>query len=104
MGDIASGDITEHFKTETLATIRKKYRIEKQELEIRRWTATQDVNRNRIMEVYETYLPWHSLLDNPRLTEIVHEIEDEENIGFFGALEFEESLMEFFDRLSFNQV
>lgn len=76
MGDIASGDITEHFKTETLTTIRKKYRIEKQELEIRRWTATQDVNHNRIMEAYETYIPWHSLLDNPRLAEIVHEIED----------------------------
>ncbi|WP_462259356.1 type I restriction endonuclease subunit R [Vagococcus teuberi] len=99
VGDIESGDITEHFTTETLATTRKKYRTEKQELEIRRWAANQDVNSNRIMEAYETYLPGHSLLDNPRLAEIVHEIEEEEDIGFFGASEFEESLMEFFDTL-----
>lgn len=97
--DIEAGDITDYFTTESLAQTRKKYRTERQELEIRRWAANQDVNSNLIMEAYETYLPGHSLLDNPKLADIVHKIEDEENIGFFGASEFEESLMEFFEKL-----
>lgn len=97
--DIESGDITEHFTTESLLHTRKRYRTEKQELRIRRWAADQDVNSNRIMEAYEVYLPGHSLLDNPKLSDIVHEIEDEEKIDFFGASEFEDALMEFFDRL-----
>ncbi|MFW7387480.1 type I restriction endonuclease subunit R [Vagococcus fluvialis] len=97
--DIESGDITEHFTTETLSTTRKKYRTDKQELRIRRWAANQNVNSNRIMEAYEVYLPGHSLLDNPKLSDIVHEIEDEEEIGFFGASEFEDALMSFFEKL-----
>ena len=72
---------------------RKKYRTMNQELAIRRWAANQDVNSNRIMEAYEAYLPGHSLLDNPNLSDIVHTIEDEEKIGFFGASEFEESFL-----------
>lgn len=38
-------------------------------------------------------------LDNPNLTDIVHEIEDEAEIGFFSASEFEEALMSFFEEL-----
>lgn len=97
--DIEAGEITTHFTTDTLATTRKRYRTEKQELKIRRWAADQDVNSNRIMEAYEVYLPGHRLIDNPKLSEIVHEIEDEEEIGFFGASEFEDALMEFFEKL-----
>lgn len=50
------------------------------------------------MEAYESYLPGHSLIDNPKLADIVHQIEEEE-ISFFGASEFENLLMEFFDEL-----
>ena len=97
--DIESGDITEHFTTESLVTTRKKYRTEKQELKIRRWAANQNVNSNRVMEAYAVYLPGHSLLDNPKLSDMVRDIEDEAEIGFFGALEFEDALMEFFKKL-----
>ena len=97
--DIETGAITEHFTTDTLATTRKKYRTEKQELKIRRWSANRNLNSNRIVEAYEVYLPGHSLLDNPKLANTVREIEDEENMEFFEALEFEESLMDLFEEL-----
>lgn len=97
--DIEEGNITQHFTTESLAFTRKKYRTERQELAIRRWAADQDVNSNRIMEAYEAYLPGHSLLDNTNLADIVHEIEEEAEIGFFGASEFETALMTFFEKL-----
>lgn len=97
--DIETGEITKHFTTESLMTTRKKYRTERQELKIRRWAANQNVNSNRIMEAYEVYLPGHSLLDNPNLSDIVHNIEEEEKIGFFGASEFEDALMSFFEEL-----
>lgn len=97
--DIESGRITEHFTTESLRETRKKYRTERQELKIRRWAADQDVNGNRIVEAFDLYLPGHTLLDNPKLADIVHEIEAEENISFFGASDFEEALMTFFNSL-----
>ncbi|WP_406834691.1 type I restriction endonuclease subunit R [Lactococcus lactis] len=97
--DIESGDIREHFTSESLETTRKKYRTERQELKIRRWAANQKVNGNRIMEAFQSYLPGHTLIDNSKLADIVHEIEEEENIDFFGSSEFEEELMKFFDSL-----
>lgn len=97
--DIESGAITKHFTTESLADTRKKKRTENQELKIRRWAANQDVNSNRVMEAYDAYLPGHSLIDNPNLYEIVRAIEDEKNISFFGASEFEDALMELFEEL-----
>lgn len=97
--DIESGDITEHFTTESLQNTRKKYRTEYRELKIRRWSADQSVNGNRIVEAFDLFLPGHTLIDNPALSEIVHAIEDEENISFFGASEFEEALMDFFNSL-----
>ena len=97
--DIESGEITKHFTTESLRETRKKYRTERRELKIRRWAANQDVNGNRIMEAFDLFLPGHSLIDNPKLADIVHEIEEEENIGFFGASDFEEALMAFFNSL-----
>lgn len=97
--DIESGYITDYFTVESLASTRKKYRTERQELEIRRWAANQNVNGNRVMEAYEVYLPGHSLLDNPKLSDTVRDIEDEADIGFFGASEFESALMEFFEKL-----
>ncbi|MGX7204955.1 DEAD/DEAH box helicase family protein [Enterococcus pingfangensis] len=96
---IESGEITKHFTTESLQNTRKKYRTERRELKIRRWSADQKVNGNRIMEAFDLFLPGHTLIDNPKLAEVVHLIEDEENIGFFGASEFEEALMEFFNSL-----
>lgn len=97
--NIESGEITKHFTTESLQETRKKYRTERQELSIRRWAANQDVNGNQVMEAFELYLPGHTLLDNPKLADQVHKIEEEERLDFFGASEFEESLMEFFDSL-----
>lgn len=44
--DIETGAITEHFTTDTLATARKKYRTEKQELKIRCWSANRNLNSN----------------------------------------------------------
>lgn len=97
--DIESGEITEHFTTESLQETRKKYRTEHQELKIRRWAANQNVNGNRIMEAFDLFLPGHTLIDNPKLSDIVHEIEEEENIGFFESSDFEEELMKFFNSL-----
>lgn len=97
--DIETGEITEHFTTESLQETRKKYRTERQELRIRRWAANQDVNGNRIVEAFELFLPGHTLIDNPTLAELVHKIEEEEEIGFFGASDFEEALMKFFNSL-----
>ncbi|WP_086348295.1 type I restriction endonuclease subunit R [Candidatus Enterococcus clewellii] len=97
--DIEAGTITKHFTSDSLEETRKKYRTERQELKIRRWSANQNVNGNRIVEAFDLYLPGQTLIDTPELSEIVREIEKEEDIGFFGASEFEESLMDFFDKL-----
>lgn len=97
--DIEAGEITEHITTETLQATRKKYRTKNRELKIRRWSANQDVNSNLVMEAFDLYLPGHTLNDNHKLTEYVHDIENEENIDFFGAAEFEEALMDFFNSL-----
>ncbi|AIM25923.1 type I restriction-modification system, restriction subunit R [Melissococcus plutonius] len=99
MDDIEAGEIKEHFTKETLQATRKKYRTERRELKIRRWAADQDVNGNRIVEAFDLFLPGHTLNDNPKLASIVHEIEEEENVDFFGAAEFEEALMIFFNSL-----
>lgn len=97
--DIETGEITEHFTMESLEETRKKYRAERRELRIRRWAANQDVNGNRIVEAFDLFLPGHILIDNQKLADIVHEIEEEENIGFLGASDFEEALMAFFNSL-----
>ncbi|EKI8114106.1 type I restriction endonuclease subunit R [Enterococcus faecalis] len=97
--DIESGEITEHFTTETLQQERKKRRTNLRELKIRRWAADQDVNGNRVVEAFDLFLPGHTLIDNPNLADLVREIEKEENIDFFGAAEFEEALMKFFNSL-----
>lgn len=96
--DIEAGEITKHFTTETLKSTRKKYRTERRELKIRRWAANQNVNSNLILEAYEAYMPGHNLIENPKLADIVHQIEEEEDIGFFEASEFEDSLLDFFEK------
>ncbi|AIS61625.1 type I restriction endonuclease subunit R [Listeria ivanovii] len=97
--DIESGEITQHFTTESLLETRKKYRTERRELKIRRWAANQNVNGNRVMKAFDLFLPGHTLIDNQKLADIIHEIEKEENKGFFEALNFEEDLMAFFNSL-----
>lgn len=97
--DIESGEIKQHFTTESLQETRKRYRSERRELEIRRWAADRNVNGNMIMEAYDLYLPGHTLIDNPSLADLVHKVEEKEDIGFFEASDFEESLMEFFNSL-----
>lgn len=96
--DIESGNIKEHFTTESLESTRKKNRTERQELKIRRWAANQNVNSNLILEAYASYIPGHTLIENPELADVVHKIEEKENIGFLEASEFEDSLLEFFDK------
>ena len=96
--EIESGEITKHFTTETLQSTRMKKRNERRELEIRRWAANNDINSNLILEAYEAYMPGHTLIENPELADIVHRIEQIENIGFFEASEFEDSLLNFFER------
>jgi len=96
---IEEGEITQHFTTDTLNDTRKRYRTERQELRIRRWAANQKVNGNRIVEAFDLFLPGHTLIDNPKLGHLVREIETEEKISFFGAAEFEEALMTFFNSL-----
>jgi len=97
--DIEEGAITQHFTTESLNETRQRYRTERQELLIRRWAANQKVNGNRIVEAFDLFLPGHTLMDNPKLGHLVREIETEEKISFFGAAEFEEALMAFFNSL-----
>lgn len=97
--EIEAGEITKHFTTESLQTTRAKHRTERKELKIRRWAANQDVNGNRIVEAFDLFLPGHTLNDNPKLSEIVHSIEEEADITFFGAADFEEALMAFFHSL-----
>lgn len=97
LDDIESGEITKHFTTESLQNMRKKYRTERRELKIRRWAANQNVNSNRIIEAYDVYLPGQTLIENPRLADIVRTIEKEEDIGFFEAAEFEDALLAFFE-------
>lgn len=97
--DIESGEIKQHFTKQSLEETRKKNRSDRQELKIRRWAANQKVNGNRIVEAFELFLPGHSLLDNPKLSEIVKIIEEEEELTFFGASEFETALMDFFNSL-----
>lgn len=97
--DIKSGVKKTPFTVESLQKAREKYRSEYQELKIRRWSANQKVNGNRIMEAYELYIPGKTLLDNARLSEVVQLIEEEEQITFFGAAQFEEELIEFFEQL-----
>ena len=97
--DIESGEIKQHFTTQTLEETRKKNRTERQELKIRRWAANQKVNGNRIVEAFDLFLPGHTLLDNSKLSEVVKVIEEEEQLSFFGASEFENALMDFFNSL-----
>lgn len=97
--DIESGEIKQHFTKQSLEETRKTNRSDRQELKIRRWAANQKVNGNRIVEAFELFLPGHSLLDNPKLSEIVKIIEEEEELTFFGASEFETALMDFFNSL-----
>lgn len=97
--DIESGEIKQHFTKQSLEETRKKNRSDRQELKVRRWAANQKVNGNRIVEAFELFLPGHSLLDNPKLSEIVKIIEEEEELTFFGASEFETALMDFFNSL-----
>lgn len=99
MDEIEAGEITTHFTKESLEEKRKNYRSDRTELKIRRWAADQDVNGNRLVEAYAAYLPGKKLIDNPQLKSIVEEIQDEENIDFFGRFEFEEALMEYFEEL-----
>ncbi|WP_430604810.1 type I restriction endonuclease subunit R [Enterococcus sp. DIV0125] len=97
--DIESGEITTHFTTESLQKTRKKYRTELRELKLRRWAANQHVNGNRIVEAFDLFLPGHNLIENQKLADLLHEIEEEENIGFFESSDFEESVMNFFNSL-----
>lgn len=97
---IESGDIKEHFDTESLKTVRKAIRSDKEELAIRRWSADNNYNGNEILEAYNEYLPGVSLNDNPKLNAKLQEIEEHLNIGFFETHDFEEAVMAYFIKIS----
>lgn len=97
---IESGDIKEHFDTESLKTVRKAIRSDKEELAIRRWSADNNYNGNEILEAYNEYLPGVSLNDNPKLNAKLQEIEEHLNIRFFETHDFEEAVMAYFIEIS----
>lgn len=100
LNQIESGEIKEHFDTETLKTVRKRIRSDKEELAIRRWSADHNYNGNEILEAYSLYLPGVNLNDNPKLSSKLDEIKNNLNIGFFKRYDFEEELMAYFLKLS----
>lgn len=100
---IEAGIYNQHFDTESLKETRKKIRSAQEELQIRRWSADKNYNGNTIFKAYDLYLPGVTLNDNPKLNDVLQEIETKENIGFFETADFEEELMQFFQSLSNNQ-
>ena len=100
---IEAGIYNQHFNTESLKETRKAIRSAQEELQIRRWSADRNYNGNTIFKAYDLYLPGVTLNDNPKLNDVLQEIETKENIGFFETADFEEELMQFFQSLSNNQ-
>lgn len=96
---IESGRYKNHFDTETLKTARKKIRSDREELKIRRWSANNGYNGNEVLRAYDNYLPGVALNDNPKLNDLIQEMENNLNIGFFEIADFEDNLIKFFDSL-----
>ncbi|MGH2155954.1 hypothetical protein ACQ1ZV_15310, partial [Enterococcus faecalis] len=59
---IESGEITQHFTTETLQQERKKRRTNLRELKIRPWAAHQHLNGNGVVERFDLLLALHRLI------------------------------------------
>lgn len=98
---IEQGDYKEHFDTESLKSVRKNIRNEKQELKIYKWAADNNYNGNDILMAYSLYLPGVELVDNPKLNNKLQEIEAKLDIGFFETANFEESLMNYFNDINY---
>lgn len=96
---IEEGTYKEHFDTETLQHARRTIRSEKTELKIRRWSADNHANGNRIVEAYDCYLPGVGLNDNPKLKDKIEQIEKDQNLTFFETADFEDDLMALFSSI-----
>jgi type I restriction enzyme R subunit len=96
---IENGEYKQHFDTESLEHTRKAIRTERKELEVRRWSADHGANGNDIMDAYDLYLPGVGLNDNPKLMQVVTQIEKKQKLGFFETADFEDDLMAFFKSL-----
>jgi len=99
---IEDGDYKEHFNTETLKTVRKTIRSQQQELKIYKWAADHNYNGNDILSAYDLYRPGLKLVDNPKLSQQLQLIEDKLSVGFFETADFEDSLMDYFEKINNN--
>lgn len=98
---IEQGEYQNHFDTERLKSVRKRIRNDKQELKIYKWAADHNFNGNDILGAYSLYLPNVELVDNPNLNNMLQEIENKLDIGFFETAEFEEDLMNYFAEINY---
>lgn len=97
--EIASGDHTRHFSTESLDERRTLIHSERKELKIRRWADARRHDANEIIRAYDLYRPGITLNDNPELRSKIEEIQDSSNMGFFEKGTFEQEIISLFDSL-----
>ncbi|MBJ7668490.1 type I restriction endonuclease subunit R, partial [Weissella confusa] len=97
---IENGEYQEHFTTETLKSVRKAIRTAQQDLKIYKWAADHDYNGNDILAAYELYRPGIPLVDNTALNQYLQELESRLDIGFFELADFEESLLNYFAKIT----
>ncbi|AMV63970.1 hypothetical protein [Pediococcus damnosus] len=94
------GEYTEPFTTETLKSVRKAIRTAQQDLKIYKWAADHDYNGNDILAAYELYRPGIPLVDNTALNQYLQDLESHLDIGFFELADFEESLLNYFAKIT----
>ena len=97
---IENGEYQEHFTTETLKSVRKAIRTAQQDLKLYKWAADHDYNGNDILAAYELYRPGIPLVDNTALNQYLQELESRLDIGFFELADFEESLLNYFAKIT----
>jgi len=97
---IEQGEYTEPFTTETLKSVRKAIRTAQQDLKIYKWAADHDYNGNDILAAYELYRPGIPLVDNTALNQYLQDLESHLDIGFFELADFEESLLNYFAKIT----
>lgn len=97
---IEQGTYKDHFDTEKLKSVRKIIRNTQQELNIYKWSADHNYNGNDILEAYNVYLPGVELVDNTKLNQLLQNMENKLNIGFFETADFEENVLAYFAKIT----
>lgn len=97
---IEQGTYKDHFDTEKLKSVRKVIRNTQQELNIYKWSADHNYNGNDILEAYNAYLPGVELVDNTKLNQLLQNMENKLNIGFFETADFEENVLTYFAKIT----